>query len=220
MAKRTFGKGNALAHLIDATEDMQKAQRDKVSEYPEEARRLSKGSIADLVRVNEQLKAREAQEDLGNSELQTKMQGQNLETPQASDKSGENDPVQGQHAEETEAANMVQTDGTEAANAIQADGTEAANAIQGAAVDKSAFFSFENVLSKEHKYKNVSSRINIAEDFYNFLQVISTQYNISITQVVNNMLRPYFADKNFKKEIVLSVQKKLRETINRMNALD
>jgi hypothetical protein len=200
MAKKTFGKGS-VADLIRAAEEAQEAQKKQSSEHPVE-RALSGGSIADLVRAEKILKSQEdlgaANDEAGRSELQ---QAAALEPQQAVDKSGDSKPALGQdaHSEDTQAP-------------------ELANAAPGR-VGTGDFFSAERILGKEHKYKNASRQVTIAEEFYNFLRVLSSQYDITVAQMINNMLRPYFTEERFKKEMKLLVQKKVKESVRKIDEL-
>jgi hypothetical protein len=177
-------------------------------------RSFGKGSIADLVREAEE--TQKAQEDLAIANASaSEQEAEDVKEAEVSE--------QGQECIENNSAPPTLTVITPTSTPPQEQGGKTkppAEAAPVEAVDKSVFFSAENILSKEHKYKNARQQVNISEDFYCFLKAVSKQSDITIAQIINNMLRPYFVDKELRKEIKSLAQKKFKEAVNRMDDVD
>jgi hypothetical protein len=181
-------------------------------------RSFGKGSIADLVREAEE--TQKAQEDLAIANASASEQLPEQEAEQEAGKEAENSE-QGQKQEDVENNSTPTLISTPTPTQEQDGKTKKpVDVAPVKTVDKSVYFSAENILSKDHKYKNARQQVNISEDFYCFLKAVSKQYDITIAQMINNMLRPYFADKSLKKDVKLLAQKKYRELISRVDDLD
>ncbi|GHU94698.1 hypothetical protein FACS1894156_3210 [Bacteroidia bacterium] len=50
----------------------------------------------------------------------------------------------------------------------------------------------EDITSNENKYKNSKNQVTISEDIKNFLGIIAPPLGLEISQILNNMLLPYF----------------------------
>ncbi|MDR1226914.1 MAG: hypothetical protein LBK47_08475 [Prevotellaceae bacterium] len=160
------------------------------------AKKFGGGSIADFVRVAKE-------EEKIRKEMAV------VNAPAISDQLSE-DP-----AEATE-----HNGSADAGSSAPQQAAAAIDVAPGKTVGRSELFSAATILSKEHKYKNTAQQVNISEEFYVFLRAVSKQHDITVAQMVNNMLRPYLTDKGLKKEIKSLAQKKFREAINSIDELD
>jgi hypothetical protein len=74
--------------------------------------------------------------------------------------------------------------------------------------------SASKLLSNDSSYHNAKRQVTIANNYYTFLRVISNLCGVSISQMINNMLQPYFDNKALMKEMKSLATEKYRENIN------
>jgi hypothetical protein len=160
---------------------------------------FGRGSIADLVREAEETQKKQEEQAAAiasTSELQAQ----------------ERNPVEGAKSSPME---ELAEKPSENAGHVDAERPEQPDGAAG-----HTSFSASEILSKEHVYKNTTRQVNISEDFYIFLRVISRQCDISVAQMVNNMLRPYLTDKLLKKEIKSLARKSFNEAISKVDEIE
>jgi hypothetical protein len=78
--------------------------------------------------------------------------------------------------------------------------------------------SANEVLNVDNIYQNSKRQINIAENYYTFLKAVSNVCGVNISQMVNNMLHPYFEDKALMKEIKRLADKMYKTHMNVINS--
>ncbi|GHT16739.1 hypothetical protein AGMMS4956_19700 [Bacteroidia bacterium] len=71
-----------------------------------------------------------------------------------------------------------------------------------------------SILDKNNKYKNSKQQINIDENYRQFISLIADLYDISISQVTNNMLKVVFNNELLIKELKAVASKKYKEKMS------
>ncbi|MDR3180176.1 MAG: hypothetical protein LBT70_04760 [Holosporaceae bacterium] len=168
------------------------------------------GSVADFIRAAEEEERSQKEMAIANASAVSEQHSES--TAEA---------VEAERSVEAGSSAPQQAAGKSSENSPVQEQTAATTAVAPAElVGRNELFTAATVLSKEHKYKNTAQQVNIAEDFYVFLRAVSKQYDITVAQMVNNMVRPYLTDKGLRKEIKSLAQKKFRDAINSIDELD
>jgi hypothetical protein len=94
-------------------------------------------------------------------------------------------------------------------------------AIVGSDADKIAIeISVSDVLDEKQRYSNSKKAIWIADEYRTFIETLAKMSDMDMTQIINNMLRPYFASADFRKNLKTSVvQKEAQKQAERLQAL-
>ncbi|GHT68939.1 hypothetical protein FACS189452_09310 [Bacteroidia bacterium] len=71
-----------------------------------------------------------------------------------------------------------------------------------------------SILDTNNKYKNSKQQINIDESYRQFISLIADLYDISISQVTNNMLKVVFDNELLIKELKTVASKKYKEKMS------
>lgn len=191
MAKKSFGRGS-IADLVREAEEMQKEQEEQAAAI------ASTGSTPDVSELLQAQKSNPAQDAKVSVGVESSPDAPELLQAQ------ENNPVEESAVMPTESAERIDNGQPEQPDDIAVH----------------THLSASDLLSKEHAYKNTTRQVNISEDFYVFLRAISKQCDISIAQIVNNMLRPYLTDKSLKKEIKSLARKRFNEAISKVDEIE
>jgi hypothetical protein len=75
--------------------------------------------------------------------------------------------------------------------------------------------SVSGLLSTQNKYKNSKRQISISEEYRDFISLLAELCKVDMSQLVNNMLRPYFTDENVVKRLKKIGAQKQREFLKK-----
>jgi hypothetical protein len=71
--------------------------------------------------------------------------------------------------------------------------------------------SMDGIFSVENTYKNAKKQVCIAEGYRDFIGLFAELFKMDMSQIVNNMLRPYFTDEAILKQLKVLGKKKQKE---------
>ncbi|GHT68936.1 hypothetical protein FACS189452_09300 [Bacteroidia bacterium] len=75
----------------------------------------------------------------------------------------------------------------------------------------------EDIFDATHEYKNSKKQIVISAEYRDFISLLAELYKINMSQIVNNMLRPYFDNEEFMRLLKSMAGKKHKERMKMFN---
>jgi hypothetical protein len=69
----------------------------------------------------------------------------------------------------------------------------------------------DGIFSVKNTYKNAKKQVSIAENYRDWVGLLAELYKMDMSQIINNMLRPYFTDETIMKQLKTLGKRKQRE---------